>query len=147
MAEMAVQFFPGSQITILSAAVSDYRPMEVAEEKIKKIKKSFSILLERNPDIASMLGKQKKDSQLIIGFALETNNEVINAKEKLKKKNFDFIVLNTLKNPGAGFHYDTNQVSFIFPQKKKKDFELKSKKLVARDIADEIRDLIKSQKE
>jgi phosphopantothenoylcysteine decarboxylase/phosphopantothenate--cysteine ligase len=133
----ATQYFPETDVAILAAAVSDYRPKEQANEKIKKKSENLILELVKNPDIAASLGKQKQKHQLLIGFALETNNEEANAKGKLEKKNFDFIVLNSLKNPGAGFNHDTNQITILSKDNKMKKFELKSKKSVASDILDE----------
>ncbi|MEO9482002.1 MAG: bifunctional phosphopantothenoylcysteine decarboxylase/phosphopantothenate--cysteine ligase CoaBC [Ekhidna sp.] len=124
-----------ADIVVFSAAVSDYRPDKPAKEKIKKTESSFQINLVKNPDIASELGKKKKN-QFHIGFALETNNEEVNAKEKLQKKNFDLIVLNSLKDAGAGFQQDTNKVTFFDKNNNAHKFELKSKIDVARDIVD-----------
>ncbi|MCH2081590.1 MAG: bifunctional phosphopantothenoylcysteine decarboxylase/phosphopantothenate--cysteine ligase CoaBC [Saprospiraceae bacterium] len=133
----AKQHFPAMDIAILAAAVSDYRPKEQALEKIKKKSENLILELVKNPDIAASLGQQKQKHQLLIGFALETNNEEANAIGKLKKKNFDFIVLNSLKDPGAGFNHDTNQITILSKDNKIKKFELKSKKSVASDILDE----------
>ncbi|MEQ8905948.1 bifunctional phosphopantothenoylcysteine decarboxylase/phosphopantothenate--cysteine ligase CoaBC [Ekhidna sp.] len=124
-----------ADIVVFSAAVSDYRPKNPAKEKIKKKEDSLQVELIKNPDIAADLGKKKKN-QFHIGFALETNNEEINAKEKLKKKNFDLIVLNSLNDNGAGFQKDTNKVTFFDKNNNEHKFELKSKAEVARDIVD-----------
>ena len=122
-------------IVVFSAAVSDYRPENPAKEKIKKKDDTLQINLVKNPDIAAELGKKKKD-QFHIGFALETTNEEVNAKEKLKKKNFDLIVLNSLNDTGAGFQQDTNKVTFFDKNNNEHKFELKSKTDVAKDIVD-----------
>ena len=122
-----------SDIVVFSAAVSDYRPESPAPEKIKKKENSLQINLIKNPDIAAELGA-KKDKQFHIGFALETTNEEVHAKEKLKKKNFDLIVLNSLNDNGAGFQQDTNKVTFFDKSNKEHKFELKSKADVAQDI-------------
>ena len=124
-----------ADIVIFSAAVSDYRPKEPAKEKIKKNDDNLHLELIKNPDIAATLGKKKK-KQLHIGFALETNNESVNAKEKLKKKNFDLIVLNSLNDQGAGFQQDTNKVTFFDKDNNEQKFELKSKADVAQDIVE-----------
>ena len=137
MYEAATTIFPNCVIAVLAAAVADYRPETIANHKIKKNDSGLVIPLTRTKDIAASLGKKKKKNQLIIGFALETNNELENAKAKLIKKNFDFIVLNSLQDKGAGFKHDTNKVKFI-SEKKVKDFPLKSKKAVAEDIVNEI---------
>ena len=129
--------FPNSDIAVLSAAVADYKPAIQLSQKMKKNNGSIKIDLEKTVDIAQELGKLKKKGQIIIGFALETENEKSNAQEKLKKKNFDFIVLNSLNDSGAGFGHDTNKISII-RNKDIKEFGLKSKAEVAKDIADEV---------
>lgn len=126
-----------ADIVIFSAAVADYRPENPATEKIKKKENSLQLNLIKNPDIAAELG-QKKKNQYHIGFALETNNEEIHAKEKLQKKNFDLIVLNSLNDKGAGFQADTNKVTFYSADNKMKKFELKSKADVANDIVEHV---------
>lgn len=123
---------------ILAAAVADYRPKEIAAQKIKKKSEDLVIALEKTPDIAASLGDMKRKNQFIVGFALETNDETANAKEKLEKKNFDFIVLNSLQNEGAGFNHDTNKISIFHKNNKARHFELKSKHEVAKDIVEEI---------
>lgn len=138
MYEAAQSRFEKSDISILAAAVADYRPVNVADKKIKKKDKTLTIELEKTTDIAATLGEQKRDNQLLIGFALETNNEIENAKGKLERKNFDFIVLNSLQDKGAGFAVDTNKITILRKDNKMKDFELKSKTKVAIDIVDEI---------
>lgn len=143
MYKAAQSHFDKSDISILAAAVADYRPINVADKKIKKKDKTLTIELERTTDIAATLGKQKRDNQLLIGFALETNNEIENAKRKLERKNFDFIVLNSLQDKGAGFAVDTNKITILRKDNKMKDFELKSKTKVAIDIVDEIVSMIK----
>lgn len=132
----ALKYWPESQAAILSAAVADYRPAEAATEKIKKSQDSFSIQLVKNPDIAADLGKQKANGQILVGFALETHDAEAQAMQKLERKNFDFIVLNTLADPGAGFHHDTNKITIFFRDNKRLDFQLKSKQEVAGDILD-----------
>ncbi len=129
--------FDKADIAVLAAAVADYRPKEVADQKIKKKEGDFAINLERTTDIAASLGKIKRTNQIIVGFALETQNELENAKRKRKKKNFDFIVLNSLNDKGAGFAHDTNKISLVFDNKNE-NFELKSKRAVAVDIVDAI---------
>lgn len=135
MLKEAVNRYDDADIVVFSAAVSDYRPENPAKEKIKKKENSLQINLVKNPDIAAELGKKKK-TQFHIGFALETTNEEINAKEKLTKKNFDLIVLNSLNDKGAGFQQDTNKVTFFNKDNNTDKFELKSKIDVARDIVD-----------
>ncbi|TAK37158.1 MAG: bifunctional phosphopantothenoylcysteine decarboxylase/phosphopantothenate--cysteine ligase CoaBC [Saprospiraceae bacterium] len=138
MHKAATACFSSMDIAVLAAAVADYRPTITASEKIKKSETALSITLEKTPDIAATLGKMKKAGQFIAGFALETNDELKNARDKLEKKNFDFIVLNSLRDKGAGFHLDTNKITILFRDNKRKDFELKSKLAVAVDIVDEI---------
>lgn len=134
----ATEFFASSDIAVLAAAVADYRPKHVAEEKIKKSGDSMTVELEKTPDIAASLGKLKRPGQFIVGFALETNDELKNAAEKLAKKNFDFIVLNSLRDNGAGFNFDTNKITILHRDNKRTDFELKTKTEVADDIVDEV---------
>ncbi len=124
-------------VAIAAAAVADYRPKEVATRKIKKKEGDLQIELERNPDILKSLG-EKKMSQFLVGFALETDNEMENAQEKLKRKNLDAIVLNSLKDDGAGFGGNTNKITFIDKNLDQKAFELKTKPEVASDIWTEI---------
>tara|TARA_B100000378_G_scaffold210339_1_gene173360 strand:- start:117 stop:671 length:555 start_codon:yes stop_codon:yes gene_type:complete len=140
MYEAVQEHFTESDVFIAAAAVADYKPKNVAAEKIKKKEASLSIELTKTEDILASMGAQKKHQKLI-GFALETNNEEENAKKKLEKKNLDFIVLNSLRDEGAGFKGDTNKVSIIYPDRKI-DFGLKSKKEVARDIVQEIIELL-----
>lgn len=125
--------FDTSDITVLSAAVADYRPTEKAPQKIKKKADDLTLQLAPTDDIAASLGKRKRKDQIIVGFALETEAEETNALKKLKAKNFDLIVLNSLNDPGAGFGYDTNKVTILDGQKKM-DFTLKDKRQVANDI-------------
>lgn len=138
MFEAAVRAFENTDIAVLSAAVADYRPAHVAEQKIKKKGEGMTIELEKTPDIAASLGKMKRPSQFIVGFALETNDELQNASEKLEKKNFDFIVLNSLQDAGAGFNFDTNKITILHKNNMRRDFELKTKAEVAADIVDEV---------
>lgn len=132
------QFFPQSDITVLAAAVADYRPAERAEQKIKKKDEALSLSLVKTQDIAESLGKMKHNGQVIVGFALETENEQANALKKLQAKNFDLIVLNSLNDKGAGFGHDTNKITIIDRQNHTATFELKDKKAVARDIVQAI---------
>ena len=141
MYEAAVAHFPASDITVLSAAVADYRPTHVATQKIKKQGNHFQIELEQTLDIAAALGKQKRADQILIGFALETNDELAHAQSKLKRKNLDFIVLNSLQNAGAGFGHDTNKISILYKNGDLQHFELKTKTAVADDIATAIKRL------
>ena len=133
MHEAASAAFPACDVAILSAAVADYRPATEASEKIKRTTAGMTIELEANPDIAASLGAQKGKKQLLVGFALETNNGEEHARAKLNKKNLDFIVLNSLEDKGAGFSCDTNKVTII-DREGKSDYPLKSKKEVAKDI-------------
>lgn len=126
------EFYENVDIAIASAAVADYAPKEVAKEKIKKNDDSLTIELVKNPDILKTMG-EKKSHQFLVGFALETQNEEENAKGKLEKKNLDMIVLNSLRDEGAGFKNDTNKIK-IFTKTEKKEFDLKSKDDVAKDI-------------
>jgi phosphopantothenoylcysteine decarboxylase/phosphopantothenate--cysteine ligase len=119
---------------ILSAAVADYRPKSPVAHKIKRTPGNLIVELEPNPDIAAELGKIKQMPQFLVGFALETDNEIANAQEKMKKKNFDFIVLNSLHDKGSGFNSDTNKITILGKNNKKTLFELKSKQETAFDI-------------
>jgi phosphopantothenoylcysteine decarboxylase/phosphopantothenate--cysteine ligase len=130
--------FPSVDIAVLAAAVADYKPAVVAEQKIKKKETSLSIDLVKTHDIAASLGKIKKSGQFIVGFALETEHEYDNAVKKLESKNFDLIVLNSLNDNGAGFGYDTNKITLIDKNQIVKSFDLKSKKEVAKDIVQAI---------
>lgn len=138
MFEAADAIFDNTDISIFSAAVADYAPSTVADQKIKKAGNSMEVKLEKTIDIAKTLGAKKKASQLNIGFALETENEVDHARGKIKSKNFDLIVLNSLNNAGAGFGHDTNKISIIDKANNIQDFELKSKQEVAEDIINAI---------
>lgn len=126
------QYYDEVDVAIASAAVADYAPKRIEEQKIKKNDENLTIELVKNPDILKAMGERKKH-QFLIGFALETNNEEQNAKEKLIKKNLDIIVLNSLKDKGAGFQGDTNKIKII-TQEETLDFDLKSKAEVAKDI-------------
>jgi phosphopantothenoylcysteine decarboxylase/phosphopantothenate--cysteine ligase len=131
--------FSEVDIGILCAAVADYKPLYYSENKIKhKANEPFSLELTSNLDIALALGKMKKSGQILVGFALETENELSNSIEKLQKKNLDFIVLNSLKEKGSGFQTNTNKITIINMIGKQKEFPLKSKKEVAIDIVDYI---------
>lgn len=137
MFKAATSEFADTDIAILCAAVADYRPKEQADNKIKR-KEGDNLTLELipNKDIAAALGNVKKEGQVLIGFALETNNEEQNALHKIKKKNLDYIVLNSLNDNGAGFQHDTNKIAIINKAGNRTNFELKNKKDVARDILD-----------
>ncbi|WP_075343269.1 bifunctional phosphopantothenoylcysteine decarboxylase/phosphopantothenate--cysteine ligase CoaBC [Tenacibaculum agarivorans] len=137
MYEACHQYFKDVDVAILSAAVADYRPKNVATQKIKKKDASLVIELEPTNDILKSLGEIKK-GQLLVGFALETNDEISNAKKKIEKKNLDLIVLNSLRDKGAGFAGDTNKITIIDKDFNETSFALKSKKEVAKDIINEI---------
>ena len=137
MYEKSHEYFDQVDFAICAAAVSDYRPREIASQKIKKDSEALQLELIKNKDILLSLGEKKKN-QFLVGFALETENEVENAKGKLKKKNLDAIVLNSLNDEGAGFSSPTNKISFIDKNLNITSFELKSKAAVASDIWDEI---------
>ncbi len=137
MYNASVKAFPAMDAAILCAAVADFRPEEQYAEKVKRSGDILNISLVPNKDIAASLGKMKKANQLLVGFALETNDEENNALKKIVKKNLDFIVLNSLNDAGAGFKYDTNKIAILNRNGERKDFGLKSKKDVASDIIDE----------
>lgn len=136
MLEASQEHFLASDLVIFAAAVADYAPTEVAEQKIKKNTGTFQLNLTKTTDIALTLGQQKRAHQLLLGFALETEHEIENASRKLEKKNLDFIVLNSLNDPGAGFAYDTNKITVIDREGLIRHFELKKKDDVAQDILD-----------
>lgn len=126
--------FKKTDIAILSAAVADYKPLITAKNKIKKKENALNLSLVKTPDILATIGASKKKNQLVVGFALETNNEKENALNKLKSKNADAIILNSLNEKGAGFRTDTNKISIYSKDKSVMNFELKSKAEVAEDI-------------
>ncbi|MFY8037883.1 MAG: phosphopantothenoylcysteine decarboxylase, partial [Cyclobacteriaceae bacterium] len=138
MYQACIARFAQMDIAVLAAAVADYRPVHTADQKIKKTSDHLVIELTKTHDIAAELGKQKKPQQLMVGFALETENEKANAQKKIVAKNFDLIVLNSLNSPGAGFGHDTNQVVIINKNGQEQNFNLKSKKEVAKDIVNAI---------
>ena len=137
MRDVAVEAFKEADAAILCAAVADFRPAEVANQKIKRVGETLDIHLVPNPDIAAELGRMKGNGQVLVGFALETNDEQQNAEKKLAKKNLDFIVLNSLRNEGTCFRSDENQVAIISAQGRK-DYDKKPKGQVAKDIVDEL---------
>ena len=141
MRDAAVEVFREADAAILCAAVADFRPAEVAEQKIKRVGQTMDIHLVPNPDIAAELGQMKRPGQVMVGFALETNDEQQNAEKKLQKKNLDFIVLNSLRNEGTCFRSDDNQIAII-SRDGRKDYAKKPKAEVARDIVDELFDLL-----
>lgn len=146
MLEATSQAHRAADISVFSAAVADYRPLQAAPEKIKKTGDTLEIKLVRNPDIAYEMGLLKRRDQIHVGFALESTSGEDYAKEKLKKKNFDIIVLNSLKDKGAGFAGDHNKTTFFFKNNKSKKFELKPKSAVALDIIQAIELLLKEIK-
>ena len=138
MFEQCSKRFPNAHIAILSAAVADYAPAQVAKEKIKKSDETLTLELKKTPDILKYLGTVKKKGQFLAGFALETHNEKENALKKLKQKNADIIILNSLADKGAGFGHNSNKITIFDNEGKEIAFELKSKKQVAKDILDTI---------
>jgi phosphopantothenoylcysteine decarboxylase/phosphopantothenate--cysteine ligase len=143
MAAECISRFPACDIAILAAAVADFTPVEVQRNKIKKEKTGLLLRLKPTTDIAETLGKTKKPFQVLAGFALETDNELYNAKEKLFRKNLDIIVLNSLKENGAGFGHDTNKITLIDRNNNIDKFELKSKEEAAKDILNKIVSIIR----
>ena len=143
MNEATQREFSDSRCAIMCAAVADYAPAQVAAAKIKREKQDVpTIVLKKNPDIAAGLGAVKSDSQILVGFALETDNATANAVEKIERKNLDFIVLNTVTT-NSGFQVDTNQISIIDADGKKSEYSLKPKREVAKDIVDHLVEKIK----
>jgi phosphopantothenoylcysteine decarboxylase/phosphopantothenate--cysteine ligase len=138
MYEAATKHFPKADITILCAAVADFTPKSTADKKIKRKGDDLTIMLQPTQDIAAALGATKKKKQVLVGFALETDNELNNAKDKMKRKNFDFIVLNSLQDKGAGFRVDTNKITIIDKHNGITAYDTKSKKEVAKDIIEAI---------
>jgi len=138
MLEACLAHFPEAEITVMSAAVADYTPVQVAGQKIKKQEGGLTIELKKTVDILYTLGQSKRADQLLIGFALETEHEEQHAMQKLVRKNLDLIVLNSLNDPGAGFKTDTNKITIFNTHSEKKVFETKSKAEVAVDICNEI---------
>jgi phosphopantothenoylcysteine decarboxylase / phosphopantothenate---cysteine ligase len=138
--------FGEADITVMSAAVADYKPELVAEQKIKKKDREFSLNLIKTTDILAELGKKKRAKQLLVGFALETENELAHASDKLKKKNLDLIVLNSLNDEGAGFKSDLNKITILDKQLNSETFVLKPKNEVAQDICRKILAIIPHEK-
>lgn len=136
MYEHCLTHFPNIDIAIMAAAVADYRPLNYSDVKVKKKEDKMVLELVKNPDILSTLGHSKTEGQLVIGFALENHNELENAKLKLNNKKADAIVLNTLNNEGAGFQFETNQITIILKNGAIFEFPLKTKTEVAKDIAE-----------
>ena len=141
MHEAAIEAFPTSDAAILCAAVADFTPEVKADQKINREKEDHILKLRPTEDIAAALGKIKKENQCLVGFALETNNELANARHKLEKKNFDFIVLNSLQDAGAGFQCDTNKITIV-DKEKATPYPLKTKTEVADDIIDHLANLL-----
>jgi len=142
MAMECLSRFSECDIAILAAAVADYTPEQVSDSKIKKGKGEMLLKLKPTTDIAGEMGRIKKPGQLLVGFALETDNEIENAASKLSFKNLDLIVLNSLNDEGAGFGYDTNRITLIDRYNNIDKFELKSKEDAAKDILGKIMQMI-----
>ena len=140
MFQAAKQHFPQCDAAILCAAVADYKPETTATQKLKRTDDDLVLRLVPNPDIAAALGQMKRPDQVLAGFALETNDEEVNAHKKLEKKNFDFIVLNSLRNEGTCFQSDDNQISII-SRSGQQDYPRKPKQAVATDIIDYLQSL------
>jgi phosphopantothenoylcysteine decarboxylase/phosphopantothenate--cysteine ligase len=134
MEEACLENQTDADLIFMSAAVADYRPATKSPEKIKKAESATSILIEKTNDILAALGAAKKSNQIIVGFALETENEEVNALKKMHIKNTDFMVMNSLKNHGAGFGLETNQVSLFSATGEKRIVPLQSKEAVAKEI-------------
>ncbi|WP_443946276.1 bifunctional phosphopantothenoylcysteine decarboxylase/phosphopantothenate--cysteine ligase CoaBC [Pedobacter sp. AW1-32] len=143
MLEACEKYFSNSEITVMCAAVADYKPKQIAEQKIKKQEAVLTIDLEKTTDILARLGKLKTDKQTLVGFALETNDEENYAKGKLQKKNLDLVVLNSLNDKGAGFKSDTNKITIFNKALERETFELKTKTEVAKDICKAILKILK----
>ena len=138
MLDAVMKYFSAADGAVLCAAVADFTPVYVADKKIKREGDNLVIELKPTADIAATVGKAKKDNQFLVGFALETNDEEAHAIDKMRRKNLDFIVLNSLNDKEACFGYDTNKITIIRNTGEMKRFPLKSKKLVALDILNEI---------
>lgn len=130
----AAALAPQADVWVFAAAVADYRPAHVAENKIKKAGDTLTLELVKNIDIAATLGQGKRPEQFSVGFALETDNELAHALDKLRRKNFDLVVLNSLRDAGAGFRHDTNKITLLEASGRATSFDLKPKAEVARDI-------------
>jgi phosphopantothenoylcysteine decarboxylase/phosphopantothenate--cysteine ligase len=138
MFQACLQLFPSADIAVMSAAVADYRPSAPSEKKIKKSPGPITLQLMRTRDILQTLGEQKKPGQILVGFALENEDERTHAMQKLQEKNADLIVLNSLRDPGAGFGHDSNKVTIYEKGGNELRYELKPKQQVAKDIVDRI---------
>jgi phosphopantothenoylcysteine decarboxylase/phosphopantothenate--cysteine ligase len=141
MYEACIKYFELCDGAVMTAAVADYAPVNQSAEKIKRSVGNLILELRPNKDIAAELGRLKKATQLLVGFALESQNEVENARTKLQSKNLDMIVLNSLKVEGAGFGHDTNKITIITKEGKEINYPLKSKREVAMDIVSQIIEL------
>ena len=142
MYKESLAHFPETNGAIMCAAVADFTPVKVANQKTKRAKDNWNLELRPTKDVAKSLGEVKKENQLLVGFALESTDEVNNARLKLERKNLDFIILNSLNEEGAGFQVDTNKITIIDRNNNQQFFELKSKKEVAIDIVDKIISII-----
>lgn len=142
MYDAVLQRFYGVDGAILCAAVADFTPVDTAHSKLKREKENLTLELKPTQDIAAAVGSMKMENQFLVGFALETDNEEANALKKMERKNFDFIVLNSLQDAEAGFGFDTNKISILHRSGSKKHFDLKNKNAVAEDIVTEIVDLL-----
>ncbi len=138
MYDACMELFPKCDGAIMSAAVADYTPKSKEKSKVKRVSNEWNLELTATNDIAASLGKIKRSKQVLVGFALETNNELDNANKKLKSKNLDFIILNSLNDEGAGFGVDTNKITIVDKDNNTNVFELKSKKKVANDIVEKL---------
>jgi phosphopantothenoylcysteine decarboxylase/phosphopantothenate--cysteine ligase len=146
MYDACLKNFNECEIAVMNAAVADYTPLQQFDKKVKREKEQMNLELKPTKDIAQKLGELKTSRQVLVGFALETDNEIENAFSKLKKKNLDFIVLNSLNDEGAGFNHDTNKVTIIDSNNNITKFELKSKKEIAVDIIEVVRERINIDK-
>lgn len=144
MASECIKRFATCDIAILAAAVADFSPERIEPKKIKRTRSDLILKLKPTKDIAGALGKMKKEPQILAGFALETHNEIANAKAKLERKNLDVIIMNSMQDKGAGFGYDTNVITIIDRNNIIDKFELKSKEEAARDILDKIVSMLRS---
>jgi phosphopantothenoylcysteine decarboxylase/phosphopantothenate--cysteine ligase len=144
MANECTRRFPECDIAILAAAVADFTPEIIESKKIKRTGQEIVLRLKPTKDIAGSLGKVKRENQILAGFALETDNEIENATNKLRKKNLDLIILNSLREQGAGFGFDTNKITIIDRNNIIDKFELKTKKEAAKDILEKIITMLKS---
>lgn len=143
MHKACLNYFPESNITVMAAAVADFTPQTVVNKKIKKNGTALDLHLTSTKDILAELGSKKSKNQVVVGFALESDNQLENALKKLQNKNADAIVLNSLSEEGAGFKNDTNKITIIDKKGSKKEYPLKLKTQVAKDIIDHIINLLK----